>query len=147
MAEGGRWCRVATLADPGDEGWAAGDFLIEGSAPSAPPPQGDPGGSPTERVRFAAGTSGAELSASLAPGESRRYLLGARDGQFLYVGVAPRGPGIEYQIFNPDGSFLLEQTPAAQEYRGQLWQSGDHAIEVINRGERVTDYNVVFGIE
>lgn len=31
MAEGRRWCRVATLADPGDEGWAAGDFLVEGS--------------------------------------------------------------------------------------------------------------------
>jgi hypothetical protein len=30
MAEGRRWCRVATLADPGDEGWAAGEFLIEG---------------------------------------------------------------------------------------------------------------------
>ncbi len=31
MAEGRRWCRVATLADPGYEGWAAGEFLIEGS--------------------------------------------------------------------------------------------------------------------
>jgi hypothetical protein len=30
MAEGRRWCKVATLADPGIEGWAAGDFLIEG---------------------------------------------------------------------------------------------------------------------
>ena len=37
-----------------------------------------------------------------------------------------------YQIFNPDGSFLLDQMGAAQEYRGQLWQSGDHVIEVIN---------------
>lgn len=31
MQEGGRWCRVATLADPGYVGWAAGDFLTEGS--------------------------------------------------------------------------------------------------------------------
>ena len=31
MAEGRRWCRVATLADPGIEGWVAGDFLIEGT--------------------------------------------------------------------------------------------------------------------
>lgn len=29
MNEGRRWCRVATLADPGVEGWAAGDFLFE----------------------------------------------------------------------------------------------------------------------
>jgi hypothetical protein len=33
MAEARRWCRVATLADPGIEGWAAGDFLVEGAAP------------------------------------------------------------------------------------------------------------------
>lgn len=31
LAEGRRWCRVATLADPGFEGWAAGDYLIEGA--------------------------------------------------------------------------------------------------------------------
>ncbi len=34
IAEGGRWCNVATLADPGYEGWASGDFLIEGSDPA-----------------------------------------------------------------------------------------------------------------
>ena len=31
MAEGRRWCQVATLGDQGVEGWAAGDFLVEGS--------------------------------------------------------------------------------------------------------------------
>ncbi|KQB95907.1 hypothetical protein AL073_14695 [Loktanella sp. 1ANDIMAR09] len=36
MAEGRRWCKVATLADPGVEGWTAGDFLIEGSRPITP---------------------------------------------------------------------------------------------------------------
>lgn len=29
MNEGRRWCRVATFGDPGTEGWAAGDFLVE----------------------------------------------------------------------------------------------------------------------
>ncbi len=31
MEEARLWCRVATLADPGVEGWAAGDYLVEGS--------------------------------------------------------------------------------------------------------------------
>lgn len=35
MAEGRRWCRVATLADPGFEGWAAGEFLVEAADPAA----------------------------------------------------------------------------------------------------------------
>ena len=74
-------------------------------------------------------------------------MLNAKNGQNLYVRVAPRGPDIYYQIFNPDGSFLLEQMDPAKEYRGQLWQSGDHVIEVINRGNRNTSYNVIFGIE
>jgi hypothetical protein len=101
----------------------------------------------TVQVRFDAGTTGTELTASLTPGSSTRYVLGARDGQFLYVRVAAQGNGISYQIFNPDNSFLLEQMSSSQEYRGQLWQSGDHVIEVINRGNRTVSYNVIFGIE
>lgn len=155
MAEGRRWCRVATLADPGSEGWAAGDFLIEGSndastgmnntASSSSASSGD--STSTVTVRFPAGGTGTEMTGSLAPGESRRYVLGAANGQNLYVRVAAQGPDMSYQIFNPDQSFLLEQMTSAQEYRGQLWQSGDHVIEVINRGGSTTSYNVIFGIE
>lgn len=142
MAEGRRWCRVATLADPGIEGWAAGDFLIEGTGQTA-----TASGSGAERVRFAAGTTGTELTATLAPGESRRYIIGTNANQFLYVRVAPRGQPISYQIFNPDNSFLLDQISSDKEYRGQLWQSGDHVIEVINRTNENATYNLILGIE
>jgi len=101
----------------------------------------------TVQVRFDAGTTGTEITASLTPGSSTRYVLGAGDGQFLYVRVAAQGNGISYQIFNPDNSFLLDQVASSQEYRGQLWQSGDHVIEVINRGKQTVSYNVIFGIE
>lgn len=150
MVEGRRWCRVATLADPGYEGWTAGDFLIEGSATAAPAPSGASGmsvGGGEERVQFAAGASGAELRGQLAPGDSRRYALNARNGQFLVVRVVPQGGPISYQIFNPDGSFLLDQVSSNLDYRGQLWQSGDHVVEVINRTNATTSYSVIFGIE
>jgi len=101
----------------------------------------------TERVRFAAGTSGTEIFDSLTPGSTIRYVLGARDGQFLYVGVAPQGPDVYYQIFNPDGSFLLDQISSDLDYRGQLWQSGDHVVEVINRGVGTTSYSIIIGID
>ncbi|MBF9058460.1 hypothetical protein HKCCSP123_04625 [Rhodobacterales bacterium HKCCSP123] len=100
----------------------------------------------TVRVQFPAGSSGTELSDNLAPGASRRYVLGAGDGQFLYVRVAPWNGSLEYQIFNPDNSFLLDLIPARQEYRGQLWQSGDHVVEVVNRSNATVSYNVIFGI-
>jgi hypothetical protein len=101
----------------------------------------------TERVRFQSGASGTELTGTLMPGSSTRYVLGARNGQNLYVRVAPNGSGIYYQIFNPDTSFLLEQMTPDREYRGQLWQTGDHVIEVLNRGNRTTSYNIIFSIE
>ena len=145
MAEGRRWCRVATLADPGVEGWVAGDFLIEGSGVSS---QSVSSATGTDvRVRFASGTSGAELTDSLAPGDTRRYLIGARSGQDLYVRVAPQGTPISYQIFNPDQTFLLDQISSDREYRGELWQSGDHVIEVINRTNGDASYNIIIGIE
>ncbi len=38
IAEGRRWCRVATLEDPRRAGWAAGDFLVESGGGAAAPP-------------------------------------------------------------------------------------------------------------
>ena len=110
----------------------------------------DSGGEPTtttERVQFDRGTTGAELTGTLTPGSSTRYVLGAKNGQDLYIRVAAKGPDIDYQIFNPDNSFLLDQMTSKREYRGQLWQSGDHVIEVINRGNSTTSYNVIFSID
>ena len=82
MEEGRRWCRVATLADPGYEGWAAGDFLVEGgndpsagmsgsSTSSGSGSEASAGGSSVV-VRFAAGSSGAELTGSLLPQRSQQ---------------------------------------------------------------------------
>lgn len=100
-----------------------------------------------QAVRFAKGTSGAELTGSLSPGSSAQYTLGAKNEQFLYVRVASAGDALDYQIFNPDGTFLLDMIGADKEYRGQLWQSGEHMVEVINRTNTTQTYNVIFGIE
>ena len=101
----------------------------------------------TERVEFPAGQNGYNFDAQLTPGSSVRYLLDARDGQFLNVEILAQGPGISYQIFNPDNSFLLDQVSARTPYRGQLWQSGDHVVEVINRGHRTVVFTVDFWID
>ena len=103
--------------------------------------------STTEHVRWDASGSGAEMSDSLTPGSTKRYVFDARDGANLYVRVAPRGPDVYYQIFNPDNSFLLEQMSPDREYRGQLWQSGQHVVEVINRGQGTVSYNVIIGLD
>jgi hypothetical protein len=101
----------------------------------------------TQRVKFDAGTSGTEIAGSLKPGASTRYVLGASNGQNLYVRVADDSGALTYQILNPDGSFLLDQMASAQEYRGQLWQSGDHVVEVINRSGATASYSVIISID
>lgn len=141
-----RWCHIEMMSDMRERGWVNARYLDLGTAAQKPgkPQQSD---AFTQRVRFEPGTTGAEMTGFLAPGESRRYILNARNGQFLYFRLAARGQGMSYQIFNPDRSFLLTQMPARQEYRGQLWQTGDHVVEVINRGSRTQTYNVIFGID
>lgn len=127
---------VSQAADDGG-GAMAGSSGHGGSEP----------GTSSERIRFDRGTTGTEITATLTPGSSTRYVLGAKKQQDLYVRVAARGAGISYQIFNPDGSFLLDQMTSDKEYRGQLWQSGDHVVEVINRGNSNTSYNLIISVD
>lgn len=101
----------------------------------------------TRQVQFAPGSVGAEYEGGLVPGGSMRYVLGAREGQFLDVAVTRPDPGISYQILNPDGSFLLDMMDPSTPYRGQLWQSGDHVVEVVNRGQSSAGYAISFRIE
>lgn len=128
--------RVAEAADDG-----------EGAMAGASSHAGGEGATTTKRVRFGKGESGTELSGSLPPGSSTRYVLHAGNGQNLYVRVAAKGPDISYRIFHPHGSFLLDQMTSAKDYRGQLWQPGDHVIEVINPGDSNASYTVIFGID
>lgn len=115
-----------------------------GAAPTPPSQSPDTG---TERLRFPAGSTGTELTRTLQPGDSTRFVLRARNRQDLYVRVVPRRGRLDYQIFNPDGTFLLGMISTDREYRGQLWQSGDHVIEVINRTGRSVTYNLIVGIQ
>jgi len=101
----------------------------------------------TERVRFPAGASSTEFPAQLPPGMTVRYELGARNGQFLDVGIASGGSRLTYRILNPDGSALLDELPVGTPYRGQLWQSGDHVVEVINRTGSTVPFDIYFAIE
>ena len=100
----------------------------------------------TKKVHFDAGSNRTDLSGRLTPGSSIRYVLRAKNLQNLYVQVTSRSTDIFYQIFNPDRSFLLDQVSSSKEYRGQLWQSGDHVIEVINRGQNAASYNAFIEI-
>jgi hypothetical protein len=105
------------------------------------------GGVSTERVRFPSGSTWTQFPAQLPPGMTVRYQLGARNGQFLDVNFAGVGGSLQYRIVNPDGSALLDAISVGIPYRGQLWQSGDHIVEVINRSGSTVNFQVYFEIE
>lgn len=128
---------VGTETDMADDGSGA----MDGAPASAQAVSGD------IRVQFAAGTSGTVESGTLAPGTSVRYLLGAKDGQFLNVDVGSRGGAIDYKIFNPDGTLLLDLISSDTPYKGQLWQSGDHVVEVVNAGAQAVSFDIGIGID
>ncbi|WP_306120224.1 MULTISPECIES: SH3 domain-containing protein [unclassified Roseitalea] len=146
--EGRTWCHIA---DGDASGWAAADFLTEASGPvrsaQVTPVVANGSASHTiERVQFPRGQTGTEFSDSLEAGGSRRYVLGARNGQSLYFRLAASGPGMTYVVYNPDGSVMQDEVGAGREFRNGLWQSGDHTIEVYNTSNEAQSYNVIFGI-
>ncbi|MEO0990318.1 MAG: hypothetical protein AAFX00_05120 [Pseudomonadota bacterium] len=101
----------------------------------------------TQRVQFAAGTSGAAMSGTLNPNTSVSYVLGAADGQFMRVDLGSLGGALDYRIFNPDGSLLLDLISSDTPYQGQLWQSGDHVVEVVNAGAQPVSFDIGIGID
>ncbi len=128
--------RVGEDTDTADDGGGA----LDGASDAAPTVSGD------QVVKFDAGTSGTTLSATLQAGTSVRYILGANDGQFLNVDVGSHGGALDYRIFNPDGTLLLDLISSETPYQGQLWQSGEHIIEVVNAGAQPVAFDIGIGI-
>ncbi len=130
---------VADLRRVGDEADDGGGAM-DGASASAPTVSGE------QQVRFAAGTSGAAMSGTLQSGTSVRYVLGANNGQFLNVDVGSHGGALDYKIFNPDGSALLDLISSDTPYKGELWQSGNHVVEVVNAGAQPVTFDIGIGI-
>ncbi|MBJ3764651.1 SH3 domain-containing protein [Maribius pontilimi] len=139
---GSRWCEIEMMTDMRGRGWINARYIV-GNGPSATQL---PSAARMERVRFDAGASGAEVSDQLGAGTSVTYLIGAGNGQMLYTRVAAPGSGLAWRLYNPDGSLLDEGAPS-KEYRGQLFQSGDHRLEVVNRSGAAQTFNVIVGID
>ncbi len=102
----------------------------------------------TERVQFRSGSTGATLTGRLGSEQGIRYILGASNGQFLRVSLRPDNPNTYFMIYVPDGGILYESAQAGNEYYGQLYESGDHVVQVFYKGEPGTfgNYDIAFDI-
>lgn len=100
------------------------------------------------RVQFAPGTSGATYANRLGSGEAVTYILGAQDGQFLTVDLQGAVPNLDYLIYVPSGDILDQASQSSFRYEGQLYQSGDHKVEVFYNGNQGTfaEFTISFEI-
>lgn len=102
----------------------------------------------THTVRFSAGSNNATVTGRLGSEQAARYVLGAREGQFLTVNLRPDNAYTYMIIYVPGGDILYESSQAGNEYFGQLYLSGNHEVEVFYKGEPGTlgNYDVYFEI-
>lgn len=128
-----------SVVEAADDGQGAAEAASSGAAPTQ-----------TEVVvKFAPGTTGATYSNALGSSDAVRYILGARNEQFLNVELRGNSPSLNYIIYVPDGGILFESSQAGYKYRGQLYMNGDHVVEVFYNGEPGTEgaYDILFQID
>jgi hypothetical protein len=90
---------------------------------------------PSERLRFARGTSGTTFRVTIAPDEGRRYMVGARAGQVLTVSADSEHAGLR----------LLEDaslTYGINNFLARLPKSGDYTVEIRNNSEKTMEFVV-----
>lgn len=109
---------------------APGDALFAAAATAlpAPPPVSAQGDTPAVSIRFAAGGTAASLPGNIAPGQVRRYVLGASQGQTMTVRVDAPPNSVALAVWGADGTVLLSDHAGAMEWQGQLPATQDYTI-------------------
>ncbi len=83
---------------------------------------------PAVRIRFAAGGASASLPGNIGPGEVRRYVLAASQGQTMTVDVASPNNDVVLAVWGADGTVLLSDHAGATEWQGTLPATQDYYI-------------------
>jgi hypothetical protein len=85
---------------------------------------------PAVRIRFAAGGTSASVPGNIGPGEVRRYVLAASQGQTMTVRVDAPPNSVALAVWGADGTVLLSDHAGATEWQGQLPASQDYYLSV-----------------
>ena len=85
-------------------------------------------------VKFPAGSTGTTISGKIKGRDSVNYVLGARKGQFLKVGLTSDNGATNYNIYvpgkGPGDEALFTSDLGGMDYTGQLYLNGNHTISV-----------------
>ena len=103
---------------------------------SAAAPAQNMGGTVREkRIRFARGRTTAVVKGSIAYGRSNVYTLGAGAGQTMTLHIASANRQVSFSLIAPGGE-TVENAFGVRDWSGELPESGDYTITVVNNRER-----------
>jgi len=111
---------------------APDDVLFGAAAAALPVPPLSPAHeqAPAVRIRFAAGGTSASVPGNIGPGEVRRYVLAASQGQTMTVRVGAPPNSVALAVWGADGTVLLSDHAGAIEWQGQLPATQDYYLSV-----------------
>jgi len=103
--------------------------------PAAPPPTAQASQEPAVRIRFVAGGTSASVPGNIGPGQVRRYVLAADEGQTMTVSVASPNNDVVLAVWGADGTVLLSDHAGATEWQGQLPATQDYFVGLSGAAE------------
>ncbi|KJH70377.1 serine/threonine-protein kinase [Aliterella atlantica] len=90
-----------------------------------------------ESITLRPGDPSSQVSASVTPLQSKRYLVNVEEGQILRVGVQQGAVALD--IRSPNGE-LLENASKVPSWEGQVPTSGAYQIDVVAAQDRETEF-------
>lgn len=99
-------------------------------------------------VRFQPGATNESYVGALGSGDADNYYLNAQNGQDMLVSLSASADNTFYIVYAPDGEIMFESAQGGDSYDTQLWQSGDHRIEIFYNGNAGTtsNYSIYFEV-
>ncbi|MBE9064910.1 serine/threonine protein kinase, partial [cf. Phormidesmis sp. LEGE 11477] len=82
-----------------------------------------------QRVTFPGESQGIRVANSVGPGQLRRYVVSASQGQILTVNALSSDGPVSFELLMPDGT-LLPDASDLERWQGFLPEGGDYSIDV-----------------
>ncbi len=83
----------------------------------------------SQRVSFPSGADSIRVANNVAPGQVKRYLVNAQEGQILTVRITESQAPVFFDLLLPSGDMVAD-ADSLQTWQGLLPQGGDYSIDV-----------------
>ncbi|MEL6816831.1 MAG: hypothetical protein AAFP03_18795 [Cyanobacteria bacterium J06598_3] len=96
----------------------------------------------SQRVSFPTGSESIKVANNVAPGQIKRYIVNAQEGQILTVRVTESQGPVFFDLLLPSGD-LVADAANLQTWQGFLPQGGDYSIDVA--ADQLSEFTLEIG--